>query len=61
MDNKGRSALITLDISVALPDDSSDLSAGHSGLSPHLGAGGLFVPRAPEFGRRQNLPGKLQG
>lgn len=59
VDNKGWSARITLDISAALPDDYSDLSAGHSGLSPHLGAGGLFVPRAPEFGRRQSLPGKL--
>lgn len=37
MDNKGRTAVITLDTAAAFSGDYSDLSAGHSG--PCLGGG----------------------
>lgn len=40
VDNKGRSAVITPDTAATSPRDYSDLSAGHSGLSPHIGVGG---------------------
>lgn len=55
MDNKGRTAVITLDTAAAFSGDYSDLSAGHSG--PCLGGGVSLSLEPPEGGGMQSQIG----